>query len=390
MLRQATSIVMLGLWAGAAQAAIEVPVTWLRQEVAHPPVLSNLDEIPQDEGRAGAELGRDDNATTGRFLGHDYALETVSVPEGGDLEAAARAALARGGLLILDAPEDAVLAVADMAEAQGALLFNAAAPGARLRGADCRANLMHTIPSTAMRTDALAQFLVQRRWDDLALIAGQRPEDIDYAEALRGSLAKFGLQLRAERDWLDDADIRRNAGQEVPVFTQALPDHDVLLVADEAGDFARYIAYNAWTPRPLAGSEGLQAVAWAPVVEAWGAAQLQSRFEELAGRTMRPRDYAAWAAMRAIGEAVTRTGSVDPEVLRDFLLGPDFELGGFLGSPLSFRSWDGQMRQPIPLVTERAVVATAPLEGFLHPVSEMDTLGTDAPESLCAAFEEKS
>ncbi len=388
MIRHAACILALGLWAGAAQAGIEVPVTWLRAEVVRPPVRSNLDTWPEDEGRAGAELGLEDNATTGRFLGHDYSLDTLSVPPDGNLVEVAKAALARGGLLILDAPADAALTVADLPEAQGALIFNTAAPEARLRGADCRANLLHTLPSTAMRTDALAQFLLQRRWDDLVMIAGARPEDVDYADSLRGSLTKFGLKLRAEAPWLADADIRRNAGQEVPVFTQSLPDHDVLLVADEAGDFARYVAYNAWTPRPLAGSEGLRAVAWAPVVEAWGAAQLQSRFHAQSGREMRPRDFAAWAAMRAIGEAVTRTGSADPATLRAFLLGPEFELGGFLGSPLSFRSWDGQMRQPIPLVTERAVVATAPLEGFLHPVSEMDTLGGDAPETTCTAFED--
>ena len=301
---------------------------------------------------------------------------------------AAKAALARGGPLILDMPAEAMLAVADLPEARGALIFNTAAPEARLRGVDCRAAVLHTLPSTAMRTDALAQFLLQRRWDDLAMVTGARSEDADFAESLRGSLTKFGLKLRTEAPWLADADIRRNAGQEVPVFTQALPAHDVLLVADEAGDFARYVAYNTWTPRPLAGSEGLRPVAWAPVVEAWGAAQLQSRFRAQSDREMRPRDFAAWAAMRAIGEAVTRTGSADPAILRAFLLGPAFELGGFLGSPLSFRAWDGQMRQPIPLVTERAVVAMAPLEGFLHPSSEMDTLGTDAPETTCTAFED--
>ena len=388
MIRHAARILALGLWAGTAQAGIEVPVTWLRAEIDRPPVRSNLDTWPEDEGRAGAALGLADNATTGRFLGHDYRLHTLSVPPGGDLMEAAKAALARGGPLILDMPAEAMLAVADLPEARGALIFNTAAPEARLRGVDCRAAVLHTLPSTAMRTDALAQFLVQRRWDDLAMVTGARSEDADFAESLRGSLTKFGLKLRTEAPWLADADIRRNAGQEVPVFTQALPEHDVLLVADEAGDFARYVAYNTWTPRPLAGSEGLRPVAWAPVVEAWGAAQLQSRFRAQSDREMRPRDFAAWAAMRAIGEAVTRTGSADPAILRAFLLGPAFELGGFLGSPLSFRAWDGQMRQPIPLVTERAVVAMAPLEGFLHPSSEMDTLGTDAPETTCTAFED--
>ena len=122
------------------------------------------------------------------------------------------------------------------------------------------------------------------------------------------------------------------------------------------------------------------------LIEQWGAAQLQSRFEALAGRDMRSRDFAAWAAVRAIGEAVTRTNAGDVETLRAYIMGPDFELAGFKGRPLTYRSWNGQLRQPIPLVHARAPAAQAPLEGFLHQRNELDTLGLDAPESACEAF----
>ena len=56
-----------------------------------------------------------------------------------------------------------------------------------------------------------------------------------------------------------------------------------------------------------------------------------------------------------------------------------------LGSPLTeiLPEWNGQMRQPIPLVHPRGLVATAPFEGFLHPNTELDTLGFDRPESEC-------
>ncbi|GGF63162.1 ABC transporter, substrate binding protein, PQQ-dependent alcohol dehydrogenase system [Mameliella alba] len=376
----------LCLGASAAVADVSVTIHYLRQEVEQPPVLSNLDPIPEDLGLKGAELGLADNATTGRFMGQTWTLEVTEVPIGGDLAAAARAALATTDLIVLDAPADAALALADLPEAAGALIFNSAAPDDRLRGADCRANLLHTLPSNAMRTDALAQFLLNRRWDDLALITGTHPDDNAFATSLRASLTKFGMRLTSEKTWAFDADMRRNASQEVPLFTQDLKAHDVLLIADEIHDFGRYIAYNTWIPRPVAGSEGLVPVAWAQVVEQWGAAQLQSRFTDLAARPMQSRDYAAWAAVRAMGEAVTRTGAADTATLRAYLLGPDFELAGFKGRPLSFRDWNGQLRQPIPLVTQRAVVAQAPLEGFLHQVNELDTLGRDAPESDCTAF----
>ncbi|MEO1551441.1 MAG: ABC transporter substrate-binding protein [Pseudomonadota bacterium] len=388
MNKLATATALICALAVPGLAEVSVTVTYLKVEEELPPTLSNLDPVPDDLGLAGAQVGLDDNATTGRFLGQTYALEMIEVYLGEDPKAAAADALAQSPYLVVDAPFEVQLAIADLEAAQGAVLFNISAPEASLRGAECRANLLHTLPSNAMRTDALAQFLVKRRWDRLALIEGVHGADKAYADSLRASLEKFGLGLRSEKTWAFDADMRRNAAQEVPLFTQDLKDHDVLLVADEVHDFGRYIAFNTWEPRPIAGSEGLAAEAWSPVVEQWGAAQLQSRFTKSAGRDMRPRDYAAWAALRTLGEAVTRTNSGDPATLRAFILGPDFELAGFKGRPLSYRDWNGQLRQPIPLVHPRAVVAVAPLEGFLHPTSELDTLGQDRPETTCTAFEE--
>ena len=385
------AIAALSIIAAAAAGparALEVPVAYLSVKVPAPPVLSGLDEPPEDLGLGGAALGISDNAATGRFLGQAYALEAFAVPLGGDVLAAAREALSVSGLLVLDAPMAQVLAIADMPEAESALILNASAGDGALRDAECRANLLHTLPSTAMRTDALAQFLAARRWDRLVMVEGTHPDDAAFAEAMERSLAKFGLRLKARATWAFGADMRRSAAQEVPLFTQGFGDYDALIVADEIGDFGRYILYNTWEPRPVVGSEGLSARAWAPVVEQWGAAQLQGRFGDLAGRHMEPEDYAAWAAMRAIGEAVTRTGSADPARLRAYMLGPEFELAGFKGRAMTFRPWNGQLRQPIPIVHPRALVASAPLEGFLHQRTELDTLGLDAPESACAAFEE--
>lgn len=379
-------IVSVMMGAAAPVMALEITMTWLRHAETERPVLSNLDPIPEDRGQAGALLALADNQTTGQFLGQKYALETVEVSAEDDPLNAARAALARSPFLILDAPAASVLAIADLPEAEGALLFNTAAPDVSLRMGDCRANVMHTLPSLTMRADALMQFVRFKRWDDLALIEGNADEDKAWAAALDASAAKFGMEIEGRKAWIFDADMRRNAAQEVPLFTQDLPDHDLLLVADVANDFARYIAFNTWDARPVAGSEGLMPVAWAPVVEQWGAAQLHSRFGDLASRTMGPRDYAAWAAVRSIGEAVTRTTSDDPATLRAFMLSDDFELAGFKGRPQSFRVWNGQMRQPIPLVTRAAVVAQAPLPGYLHQRTELDTLGIDAPETTCTAF----
>lgn len=381
------ALIVLACACGAG--AQPMRIDWLERQVTPPPVLSNMLSVPERLGLDGARLSLGDIATTGRFTGQDYALSETVVPPDAPFLPAAQKLLAEGArVLVVKAPAQDLLALADLPEARDALIFNTSAPETDLRGENCRANVLHSLPSYAMRADALAQFILTKRWTRLALIQGSHPEDQAFAEAMRAALTKFGLSLTGEKTWIFDANMRRAASAEVPLFTQDLPEHDLLLVADEPGDFARYIAYNTWTPRLLAGSEGAKPLGWAGVVEQNGAAQLQNRFREMTAREMQAADYAAWAAIAAIGDAVTRAQSTDPVTLRAYLLSDKARIAGFLGRPLSFRNWDGQLRQPIPIVTERAVVALAPFEGFLHASNELDTLGPDRPETKCTAFGE--
>jgi ABC transporter substrate binding protein (PQQ-dependent alcohol dehydrogenase system) len=98
---------------------------------------------------------------------------------------------------------------------------------------------------------------------------------------------------------------------------------------------------------------------------------------------MTERDYSGWLAVRAFGEAVTRTGSADPEVLRQYLMSDKFEVAGFKSQGMNFRKWDRQLRQPVLLAGPRALVSVSPQDGFLHPKYLTDTLGYDEPESKC-------
>lgn len=367
----------------AAAGLRDVQALYLQIEQPERPVLSNLDPIPADLGRAGADLAVADNNTTGGFMGYRFVLDVVTLAEG-DLEGA-RAALAASTAeyVLLDMNAAQMSELVDDGAAR--LFFNVRAYDDDLRGAGCRATLLHTLPSYAMRADALMQFALKKRWTNMVLVEGNTPEDALFATALRQSATKFGLKIAAEKKWIFDGDLRRQAGAEVPVYTQDFGDYDVLLVADEHNDFARYMSYNTWLARPILGGDGLRATGWDRVNEQWGAAQLQGRFTELAGRTMQDVDYAAWAALRAVDEGLVRTKFAERDAIRSYLLS-DIELAGFKGRPLSFRDWNGQLRQPIGLTHSSALVAMAPLEGFLHSVNELDSLGADAPESQCNAF----
>ena len=358
-------------------------IAYLTQARELPPALSNLDVPPENEGQSGAEVGIADNNTTGKFTKQKFELITQRLAADADAAAAVQAMHAKGvHFIVLDLHREPLEKAARAAAALPVLLFNAQSPDVALRLEACQSNLLHTIPSRAMRSDALAQYLVKKRWTEWFLIPGPRPEDALFADAVRRSAKKFGAKIVAEKAWTGEHDARRTAQAEIPLFTQA-EDYDVLIVADEIGDFGDYLEFRTWLPRPVAGTQGMVSTAWGRAVEQWGATQLQERFLAHAGRWMRPRDYASWVAVRTVGEAALRSRSLDYEKIRAYIQSDKFKLAAFKGRKMNYRSWNGQLRQPMMLLTPRSLVAQAPLEGFLHQHTELDTLGIDEPESRC-------
>ena len=369
---------------------VSVVITYLsRQEPPLTP-LSLVEPILSDEGIKGAEQGLLDDQTTGRFLKHQYSLKERVIAADADLAAEFGNALTAGErLFVADLHAPDLLTIAPLANAAGAIVFNGRAQDDVLRSDRCFRSTFHTAPSRAMKSDALAQYLVWKRWPRWFLISGSHPEDKALADAYRRSAQKFGAQIIAEKVYEDLGGARRTdtghvqVQTQMPVFTQDVGDYDVLIAADEADVFAEYLPYRTWDARPVAGSAGLVPTAWNRVQEQWGGTQMQRRFEKSAGRPMTERDYGAWIAMRAIGEAVTRAQSSDPAKLHDYLLSEKFEVAGFKGQGLSFRSWNQQMRQPMILVTPRMLVSVSPQDQFLHQRTPLDTLGFDEPESRC-------
>lgn len=347
-----------------------------------PAALSNLDAFIQNKGEFGAELAISDNNTTGQFTQQQYELKKVLVPIGGDIVKAFDGLGDDTGLVVLNVTPVQVNQLADLPAAQNKLLFDAATSDDELRGNQCRHHVLHILPSRAMRADALAQYMLKKRWREWLLVVGQTAEDQLYAAAVKRAAKRYGMKLVAEKNWDNTYDVRRTAQSDVPQFTQG-EDYDVLVVADEQGLFGEYLDYRTWLPRPVIGTQGLIATAWHRTHEQWGAVQLQNRFKEQAGRWMQEEDYAAYLAVRAIGEASVRAKSNQVQAIKDYMLSDAFALQGYKGRPLSFRSWDGQLRQPILLAAPRSMVSVAPLDGFLHPNSELDTLGYDQPETAC-------
>jgi len=361
---------------------VAVEIVYISQKQTLKPALSNLDSIPKDEGLQGALLAIKDNNTTGKFTGHQFKLLEKQWPASSVSDADIHTFIANKSLLVVALDDNALARIKPLAAAQSTLIMDVVSRADHFRQQGCGDHLFHIAPSRAMRADALAQYLLKKRWVKWFLVQGPTNEDKLFSQALKRAAKRFGSTLVAQKTWLHDYDARRTAQEEVSVFTQGV-DYDVLVVADEQGLFGEYLSYRTWKPRPVVGTQGLVPTAWHKTHEQWGAVQIQNRFKAQAGRRMTEKDYAAYLAIRSYGEAIIRVGSNEPEKIKAYLLSDQFALQGYKGKPLSFRSWNGQLRQPVLLAAPRAMVATAPIQGFLHPISELDTLGYDQREVDC-------
>ncbi|MBV9252135.1 MAG: ABC transporter substrate-binding protein [Acetobacteraceae bacterium] len=380
-----TAAVMPRAWADAAP----VQVGYIRR-TSHQPTISLLDKPPPDDGLAGAMLAISDNNTTGRFMNQQFELIGKKLGEGADPVQLLQELAGLGVVLVLtDVPAEQLLQLAKEARGRGVTLFNIDAPDDALRQESCRADVIHVAPSRAMLADALGQYLVWKKWTRWVLAYGSHPADGLLADAYRRAAKRFGARIMKELMYKDTGGSRQTDSgvvqtqQQMPVFTQGLPEYDVLVTADEDEVFAGYLPYRTWDARPVAGSAGLRPVSWDPSSESWGGAQLQDRFVRLNHRRMTPLDMQAWTACRMIGEAASRTGSTDPDKIVRDIKGPDFGIAAYKGQKLSLRDWDLQLRQPILLSDGRSVVSISPQPGFLHQVTELDTLGFDRPETRC-------
>jgi len=370
---------------------VSITIHYLGKAYAEEPVpLSLVDPILMDNGIQGARLAIEDNNKSGQFLGQRYELVEDRLQADGDVVARAKEILRSGpAIIIADLDATDLLAVADLFESKDSIIINVRLSDDDLRQQQCRFNIFHVIPSNAMRADALAQYLIWKKWAKWLLLKGVAPSDKGYVTAVERAASRFGGKIVEEREYkFDPANPRTDSGHQqiqtqMPEATQGAPEYDVLWVADTAERFGEYVPYRDYDPRPVVGTQGLTAVAWHRAYEQYGSTQLQHRFERFAKRIMTERDYSAWLAVRAIGEGVTRSNRSDVGSVRDYLLSDQFTVAGFKGEGLSFRTWDHQLRQPMLITGARSLVSISPQEGFLHPKFLTDTLGYDEPESKC-------
>jgi ABC transporter substrate binding protein (PQQ-dependent alcohol dehydrogenase system) len=364
-------------------------VFYLGKRYDEPLPLSYAEKPVTDKGIQGARLYIKEANKSGAFLGMTFELVEAIVPKNGDVVAKAKEILKGGDGLIIADIEPPDLLVADLPEAKNSILVNIRSSAEALRQEQCRQNVFHIIPDWAMRADAIAQYLIWKKWPRWFVIRGDTQEDKDFVAQVERAAKRFGGKIVEERVYnfppgarnLDSG--HQQVQAQIPEATQGVGDHDVVWVADTAEYFGDYLLDRTYSPRPVVGTQGLQALAWDKAYTEYGSMTFQDDIQKLAKREATERDYTAWLGVRALTDAAMRSGKTTVPDLKEYMLSKDFNLEGHKGQALNFRTWDHQMRQPIILGGGRVPVSTSPQEGFLAEKYLTDTLGYDEPETKC-------
>ena len=311
-------------------------------------------------------------------------LSQVSTDEANVSNAASKLVADGVTHLIVDLPAAHVDEVATTLAAAPVTILNTTAPDDWLRRR-CHPNLLHTAASDRMVADALVQHAVSMKWKSLLVLRGKTARDTIRADAFLEAAARFRLRIVADREFDLSTNPAMREQNNIALITGGTRDYDAVFMADEIGEFARYVPYQTALPRPVIGATGLVAVEWHWAFERYGAPQVNSRFESQSedGRRMAWQDWSAWIAARAVLTAFAKTRSDELADVNAFLRSHKLRLDGSKGAQMSFRPWSNQLRMPILLSTHNAIISVAPLEGFLHQTNTLDALGSDEREFAC-------
>ncbi|MBH71011.1 MAG: branched-chain amino acid ABC transporter substrate-binding protein [Pelagibacteraceae bacterium] len=368
----------------------QIQIVHLNRVIEREPTIYSINPEVIDNGILGSKMGIKDNNTTGKFTNQNFELiEKKITKKESAKQVFEEFRKEKYKFFILNVSKDDFAEIQSSDLIEDSIVINASLKDNNLRNQNCNKNILHTAPSYKMVSDALIQFLKKKNWTKLLLISGVNERDKQFADSIKLSSDRFGLKITNEKIWDMTHDFRRTADLEILKFTQG-EKYQVLVLADEGntfGDsgnsFGDYIPYRTWKPSVVVGGEVLKPTSWHFSHEQWGGNQMQSRFLKEYKRLMTNIDFNSWVGIRTLGEAIIRTKSLDVKILLEKIMDKEFNLAAYKGKPLSYRNWNGQLRQPILLVTPRALVSVSPQPGFVHPRTELDTLGIDEPDSKC-------
>lgn len=294
--------------------------------------------------------------------------------------------------------------------------LNIGASSDALRNEQCAATTFHLAPSAAMYLDALAGWYVRagfRKWYFVQVDSDEGKAQYDRALKSIGDrhfgAREAGHTVVAAGSALPDsvlADIQQS-GADMVVMLAGGEDQLTMLAQMEAAGIDATVTgfpYPETQTRsffeasrkaaPKLGT-GMRATEWEPTLDAYGARELNARYQD---RWHEPMEASAWATYQAVKifyEAAIFTGSIAPKDVLSYMESPDTVFDVWKGIGTSFRPWDRQLRQSLFLVKIDDKATDAKLVGQLvgelpaiympgtDPIERLDQLGDLEGQSAC-------
>lgn len=326
-------------------------------------------DIVGEAARNGALLAWDDVETWARSTGAHLELFQASAPSP---EAARRAAerlvLVEGVQVLiggLGAGQAAVLA--DVAQRHDVLFVNVGSSDLLVRST-CDPRTFHVEASAGMYLDAMVARSAaagDRSWflvhldDEEGWARAERMRSAVDRHGRGGSLVGTSAVPENHPLYRDQLIAAREAGADALVLALGAVDQIAFLAQQSSLDAALPVIpypdpltqareYMAAAVR-LAGDTAIveRVALWEATLQEDGADDLNERFASRYANPMDPYGWAAYAAVVIVYQAHLETGSADPATLAAYLRAPETTFDLHKGMPLSFRSWDGQLRQPL-------------------------------------------
>ena len=219
-------------------------------------------------------------------------------------------------------------------------------------------------------------------------------------DVLLFEIASGGDAARAARQLLSQRKVQvliASAREDVDALSQLAESHRIISVNVASRSPALRAACRRFTfhveaddslyaiasrRAPTSGAHAT-AVLWAPVLEKYGASQINDRFRARYRLGMDGGAWAGWVAMKIVAEAALRARSGWAEAIHAYLVARTTTFDGHKGWPLSFRSADQQLRQPLYIVSAPAGSGRSAVRE-IPDLAEMRTSSTGANEILDA------
>ena len=148
---------------------------------------------------------------------------------------------------------------------------------------------------------------------------------------------------------------------------------------------------NALKRGAVPGEVGTErAVLWSPVLERYGASQVNDRYRAKYAAGMDGSAWAGWVAVKIASEAALRAHSAKADAILSYLESPATTFDGHKGWPLSFRSSDQQLRQPLYVLQRPGQPADAMRERDVPELRELATSNTASASRILETLMPKS